>query len=260
MQSRARFASWPDAVLAGSLASLALLAWWSLWLWRHSPEGHWLMHGSSPPPMAMAHPLRFMAIFTTGWTLMTIAMMLPTSIPLLVLFHRMIRGKCGAWRLLALVIAGYLAIWASIGAVLQATIWMLYAGVGRVLLPGAARWFASAALLAVAGLFQFSKLKYACLDKCRSPMSFLVSHWRGGSEPTQALRLGAVHGLFCVGCCWSLMALMFVVGAGSLTGMLALGVVMALEKNFAWGRRLGAPLGWLLLAGAAAAATVGFRA
>ena len=137
---------------------------------------------------------------------------------------------------------------------------MLHAGIGHLALAGAARWFAATALLAVAGLFQFSKLKYACLDKCSSPLSFLISHWRGGSETAQALRLGAVHGLFCVGCCWSLMALMFVVGVGSLAGMLALGVVMAVEKNFAWGRRLSAPLGWLLLAGAAAAATAGFRA
>lgn len=69
----------------------------------------------------------------------------------------------------------------------------------------------------------------------------------GGNESLQALRLGAAHGLFCVGCCWSLMLLMFLVGAGSLRGMLVLGLMMALEKNFAWGRRLSTPLGVLLL-------------
>ena len=112
-------------------------------------------------------------------------------------------------------------------------------------------------ILLIAGLYQFSSLKYACLEKCRSPLSFLTSRWRGGNESLQALRLGAEHGLFCVGCCWSLMLLMFLVSARSLVAMLVLGILMALEKNFSWGRRLSAPLGFLLLAGAAATLLAG---
>ena len=82
-------------------------------------------------------------------------------------------------------------------------------------------------------------------------MAFIVERWRGGSESAQSLRLGIDHGIFCVGCCWSLMLLMFVVGTGSLGWMLLLGLVMAAEKNLPWGRRLSAPLGASLLTVAA---------
>jgi predicted metal-binding membrane protein len=113
--------------------------------------------------------------------------------------------------------------------------------------------------LAVAGLYQFSSLKYACLDKCRSPLTFLTSRWQGGNETAQALRIGVEHGLFCVGCCWSLMLLMFLVGTASVAWMLLLGVVMALEKNHPLGRRISAPLGWLLLLAAVAVAVRAIR-
>jgi predicted metal-binding membrane protein len=108
-----------------------------------------------------------------------------------------------------------------------------------------------AAIIAVAGAFQFSALKYRCLDKCRTPLSFVIEHWRGRSQAWHAFVLGAHHGLFCVGCCWALMLLMFAVGAGSLGWMLLLAAVMAVEKNLPWGRRLSTPLGVALLAWAA---------
>jgi len=105
--------------------------------------------------------------------------------------------------------------------------------------------------IGVAGAFQFSRLKYRCLDKCRTPLSFVIEHWRGRAQTWQAFLLGAHHGLYCVGCCWALMLLMFVVGAGSLGWMLLLAAAMAVEKNMPWGRRLSAPLGVALLAWAA---------
>jgi predicted metal-binding membrane protein len=74
-----------------------------------------------------------------------------------------------------------------------------------------------------------------------------MKHWRGGQEKAQAFRLGAHHGLFCLGCCWSLMLVMFAVGLGNLGWMLALAAVMGVEKNMPWGRRLSAPLGVFLL-------------
>ncbi|HYB54621.1 MAG TPA: DUF2182 domain-containing protein, partial [Alphaproteobacteria bacterium] len=113
-------------------------------------------------------------------------------------------------------------------------------------------WVLGVGLLALAGLFQFSALKYRCLDKCRTPLSFVIAHWRGKAEARRALLLGLRHGMFCVGCCWAIMLLMFVVGTGSIGWMLALGAVMAVEKNMTWGRRLSAPLGAALLTTAAA--------
>ena len=104
----------------------------------------------------------------------------------------------------------------------------------------------------LAGIYQFTPLKYHCLDKCRSPMGFVMGHWRGNHEWRQALRLGLDHGIFCLGCCWSLMLLMFVVGTGNIGWMLVLGMAMGVEKNMPWGRRLSAPLGVVLLASSGA--------
>jgi predicted metal-binding membrane protein len=108
-------------------------------------------------------------------------------------------------------------------------------------------WLVGAATLALAGLFQFSALKYRCLMECRMPFAFVARHWRGENAAREALLLGAHHGLYCVGCCWALMLVMLVVGLGSVGWMLLLGALMAAEKNLPWGRRLSAPLGLVLL-------------
>jgi len=94
----------------------------------------------------------------------------------------------------------------------------------------------------------FSPLRDRCLDECRSPLGFVLNRWRGTSERREALLMGVAHGAFCVGCCWTLMLLMFPFGAGSLAWMLVLGIVMAIEKNVPWGSRIGRPLGVVLLA------------
>jgi predicted metal-binding membrane protein len=86
-----------------------------------------------------------------------------------------------------------------------------------------------------------------CLDKCRSPYSFLVQHWRGKHAGQDALRLGIRHGLFCLGCCWTLMLLMFAVGGANLGWMLALGALMTAERTTRLGRRLTRPLGGSLI-------------
>ena len=113
-------------------------------------------------------------------------------------------------------------------------------------------WAIGAGTLMLAGVYQFTPLKYQCLDKCRSPLSFVMEHWRGSHERTQSLWLGVHHGIFCIGCCWSLMLLMFAVGAGSIGWMLVLGMVMAIEKNMPWGRQLAKPLGLILIVGSIA--------
>ena len=92
-----------------------------------------------------------------------------------------------------------------------------------------------------------SGLKYHCLEKCRAPFSFVNAHWSGRAERRDAFLPGAHHGLFCAGCCWAIMLLIFVVGTGSVGWMLAIGAVMAIEKNAVWGKRLTAPLGVGLL-------------
>jgi len=252
MPSRAHSASRPDAILIALLTALVLLAWYALWLWGRSPYGHLLMHGPAHFGTATHSPWLFAVLFVVGWTVMTVAMMLPTSFPLILLFYRIVRERANAVWLLSVLVFGYLVSWLACGFLLQGMNGLLQAGIVRFAWHAHAAWISGAVLLTIAGLYQFSSLKYACLDKCRSPLSFITSRWKGGNEAAQALRIGVEHGLYCVGCCWSLMLLMFVVATGSLAWMLLLGVVMALEKNFPWGRRVSAPLGAVLLLAAVA--------
>ncbi len=109
--------------------------------------------------------------------------------------------------LIALIVMGYVSVWTLSGVLLQLLYWLFGAVVGRIVANGAPAPIAGGVLLAIAGLYQFSMLKHACLQQCRSPMSFLRSRWQGGNEFLQALRIGLEHGAFCVGCCWSLMLL-----------------------------------------------------
>ena len=208
------------------------------------------MHGTAHLASAGSDVWYYGAVFVLGWTLMTVAMMLPTVVPLLVLFRRMVERRTNSVVLLSLVVGGYLVVWVLFGIFVQ----LVNRWLARGLLPGgwtASPWIPATAILTVAGLYQFSSLKYACLEKCRTPMSFIISRWQGGAEHVQALRIGLDHGVFCVGCCWSLMLLMFLVSAGSLGWMALLGVVMAIEKNFSWGRHVSKPIGAMLLAAAA---------
>src|SRR5262249_1988646 len=142
---------------------------------------------------------------------------------------------------------GYLVVWVLDGFLAYAgyTGWRWLASSNAWLSENAS--FGRPLLLLVAGAFQFSSLKYRCLERCRSPFSFVLEHWQGRRERWQSLRLGLDHGLYCVGCCWALMLLMFVVGAGNLVWMFVLASVMAIEKNVSWGRRLSAPVGVVLV-------------
>jgi predicted metal-binding membrane protein len=231
------------------MLALVALAWLTLWVWGNSPYARLLSHDAAAaagggPGLALA--------FVGGWTLMIVAMMLPSSLPLVMTFNALIRRRADRSTLLALLLVGYLCTWAVFGAVVHAGDLGLHAAVGNIAWLGGHAWVISAITLAGAGLYQFSSLKYRCLEKCRSPLSFITEHWRGHGERGHAFVLGVHHGLFCVGCCWLLMLLMFAVGVGSLGWMLALGALMALEKNMPWGRRVSTPLGVALVAGAMA--------
>jgi predicted metal-binding membrane protein len=195
--------------------------------------------------------------FVAGWTLMVVAMMLPSSLPLVLMFSVITRQRQDRLALVGLLLLGYLSTWASFGAAIHAGDLGLHAVVRQIDGLSSHAWLIGAATLIAAGLYQFSSLKYRCLEKCRSPLSFITEHWRGRGERGHAFRLGVHHGLFCVGCCWLLMLLMFAVGVGSLGWMLSLGAVMAVEKNVRWGRRISAPLGVALVAAGIAVAVIG---
>ena len=239
-----------SSVLPVALGALVLLAWLALWLWHGSPYGRYLHHGDLArlgPAGTSVDAAAQAALYVAGWLLMTAAMMLPTTLPLLQIFHRMTGSRDDRVELLLLAIAGYLGVWLAFGIAARAFDLALHEALDRGGWLQADAWLFGAAPLLLAGGFQFTRLKYRCLDRCRAPLSFVVQHWRGDDTRAQALLLGAHHGAFCVGCCWALMLLMFTVGTGNLGWMLALGARMAIEKNAPWGRRIGAPLGVALL-------------
>ena len=241
-----------DKLFVALLLAVIALAWLSLWVWGQSPYGRFLDHEALTE--VSGEDAGLLVFFVAGWTLMVFAMMLPTSLPLVTLFHTVISDRPHPTRLIVLLITGYLAVWMGFGFVLHLADLAVHEVAEYSGWLDANYWVIGASTLLVAGVYQFTPLKYHCLDKCRSPFSFIASHWSGGNESVQSIRLGMDHGLFCVGCCWSLMLLMFGVGAGNLGWMLVLGAVMAIEKNMPWGRRLSAPLGVTLICGGLATA------
>ena len=248
---------------------LTATAWLTLWLWGQSPYARYLEHGNwtelgSAAVICHALPggdlLLPLTLYAGGWVLMIAAMMLPTTLPLLDRFARLVGDRVDRRRLIGLVIIGYLLVWAGFGVaahLLDAALHERAQQMAWLTLNG---WALGAAVLAIAGLFQFSRLKYRCLAKCRTPLSFVAKHWHGPNPLRNALLLGLDHGVFCVGCCWAIMLLMFVVGTGNVGWMLALGLLMAVEKNTRWGVRLSQPLGAALLVAAAAVAGVNLAA
>ena len=236
-------------VFLGSIVSLIVFAWLVLWLWGRSPYGRYLSHEQLGEIGLDGASSLFWAItlYVAGWTLMTVAMMLPTVLPLLEIFRRLVAQRPERAQLVALVIIGYLGVWAGFGIVAHCADWVLHEVVERSSWLEANAWVIGVGTLLVAGGFQFSRLKYRCLDKCRAPLSFVMEHWRGRHDRRNAFVLGIHHGIFCVGCCWALMLLMFGVGVGNVGWMLGLGAMMAIEKNLPWGRKLSVPLGVALL-------------
>ena len=231
-----------QAILGGLLVALAASAWLALWLWGASPYGRYLHHEAGVGPLPLEASL-----FAAGWVLMIVAMMLPSSVPLVVTFGMLVRRRRRPGMLVMLLLGGYLAVWGSFGL----AAWLLDRGIHAAV--EALPWLAAhpqlilGSTLLAAGLWQFSPLRDRCLDECRSPLGFVMNRWRGTSERRESFAMGLAHGAFCVGCCWSLMLVMFGVGLGSVAAMLGLGALTAVEKNLPWGRRLTHPLGFALV-------------
>ena len=238
------------------VAGLAALAWTALFWLHGTMAGHHHIHGRGATLLtifgtqAEESRIKWGVLFLAGWILMTIAMMLPTILPFVETFRHLTRGRRDQGYLLSFLLLGYLSVWLAFGVVVLC----LGDAASRIMapllsLPG--NWpLPAAAFFLTAGIFQFLPLKYHCLDRCRSPLKCIAERWEGTRPGRNSFELGLRHGVSCVGCCWALMLLMFAAGSSHMLWMLALTVVMSVEKNMPWGRRLAKPLGILLLAGA----------
>ena len=173
--------------------------------------------------------------FLAAWQVMVAAMMLPSSLPLVRMFAAASARAPGSARAMAAFLGGYVLVWTGFGALAFVGDLGLHAAVNASSFLADREWAIAGSVLALAGLFQFTPLKDACLDKCRHPASFMVRHYRRGTRG--AFELGARHGLFCVGCCWALMLVMFAVGATNLILMALLTGLMVHEKTRPAGQR-----------------------
>lgn len=201
-----------------ALFLLSLLAWFYLLsgAGMDSMTGMAAMPGMAPAPAFL--------LVAAMWAAMMVAMMLPSAAPVILLYGRVHRHSSDAAPPTAVFLAGYLACWFAV-ALLAAAVQLAIAEPVAMTLQSRI-W--SAALLVAAGLYQLTPLKEACLSRCRTPAQFLSRHYRAGASG--AFRLGLLHGGFCVGCCWLLMALLFVGGVMNLVWIAALTLLVAAEK------------------------------
>ncbi len=203
---------------------------------------------------AMHHSSVTVGAYAGTWVVMVGAMMLPTTIPVARLVASVTARITNPGPILPALFGSYFAVWTSFGLLAFAANLGVHAAAGRWPWLAAHPGLVLASTLALAGGFQFSRLKDKCLTACRDPMTMLWQHYRRG--PAGAWRLGTRHALSCLGCCWALMLLLFGSGVASLAWMLVLTAVMVAEKTTRWGARLSKPLGVALL-GAASVIALG---
>ena len=178
--------------------------------------------------------------FVVAWAVMMAAMMFPAAAPVLLLFRTVTAKRRGRARALAMTwvfAGGYLLVWTAVGGATWLLVQLGSEVAGRLTSASRDTWapLALGATLLVAGLYQFTPLKHMCLRQCQSPMGFLMTRWRDGGYG--ALRLGAVHGAYCLGCCWAIFAVLVAAGVMSLAWMLLLTLVVFAEKVAPLGRR-----------------------
>lgn len=224
------------AVLVGALAGLAVLSWAYLWF----------VPMPMPGPGGAVGGGSYATLTFLMWSVMMLGMMLPSVAPTVLLFARVNRRDAAreAGGRTATFVLGYLLVWLAFSAAATALqIGLLRAGWIDAMGVLTARHL-TAALLAGIGLYQWLPLKATCLEHCQSPVQFLVAAYRPGRRG--ALWMGARHGLYCLGCCWALMLLLFAGGVMNLLWVAALAALVFLEKLAGAGRS------WRLASGAAA--------
>jgi predicted metal-binding membrane protein len=198
--------------------------------------------GSAVSGMAMGS-IEGIALFLSAWAVMMVAMMIPATLPLILLYRHLARQRLSPAQArigTAILLVGYVAVWATAGLPVYAyNSFSSAAGSLAAVLP--------ALLLIVGGAYQFTPLKRICHARCSSPLFFLMRNWRPGA--TGALRLGMVHGVDCLGCCAGIMLGLVALGMMNLIWMLTAAVVIFVEKTIPGSHRVAGPLGILMVAG-----------
>lgn len=213
-------------VVVAGLAALTVVAWVYLVSMTSRMS---VADGMAMPPMQSWRAVEIVLLFVM-WGVMMVAMMVPTVTPLLLMFARADRQRVGnrAVTRTGTLLLGYLLVWMGFSVLATLAQWGLHsAALLSPTMVGTSSIFGGLLLIA-AGVFQFTPMKRACLTQCRSPLSFLMSYWR--EERWGSFILGLQHGTYCVGCCWLLMALLFVAGVTNLFWMVGISVFVLAEK------------------------------
>ena len=216
----------------------------------------WLLSGAGMQTGGVMEAMQPMA-WTPGyalvvlamWWVMMAAMMLPAAAPMILLFaavNRRTRERGGPYVPTAAFVLGYLLVWGAFGALATTLQWALDRAALLSPMMAASSVALGGAILIAAGLYQLTPLKHACLRRCRSPIAFVSSHWRPGARG--AVRMGVVHGAFCLGCCWVLMGLLFYGGVMSPVWIIGIAVYVLVEKTAPFGDRIGSAAGIALVA------------
>jgi len=232
-------------LVLGAMVSLAALAWaYTVYLGIQHP----LMTSAMTMPTMMQWSATNVVFMFIMWAVMMFAMMLPSVTPTVMIFGRVREKREVTGRLFAptgAFVAGYLLVWVGFSLLATTVNWSLHTGGSMSTMMGKVGPQTGGLFLIAAGAFQWTPLKNACLENCRSPMSFLMQHWREGS--LGAALMGMHHGFYCLGCCWLLMLLLFVLGVMNLLWVAVLTIVVLAEKIMHRGEILSRGLGMLLI-------------
>jgi len=241
-------------VLAG-LVAVTALAWAYLIVMAAGMDmdgGSGAMGGAMGEAVIMAKAASWtpvdLALMFLMWAIMMVGMMLPSAAPMILLFAMVSRKQqaAGAARVATGVFAsGYLAVWAGFSLLAALAQWGLHEAALLSPMMVATSNILAGGLFVAAGVYQWTPLKHACLENCRSPLHFISHHWRRGTAG--ALRMGVEHGAFCVGCCWFLMGLLFALGVMNLLWVAAIALFVLAEKVLPHGQWIARASGVLMV-------------
>jgi predicted metal-binding membrane protein len=214
-------------IILALLLALAAAAW-AVLVWQHAD----VMDMTASVTFGPRAPL-----FLVIWAVMMVAMMLPTAAPMILTFHRVQvhnRKLGGAFGTTWVFVGAYLLVWACAGLIAYAGMLAAKTAAVWLALSSATTAQIGGAIIVLAGIYQLAPLKEVCLSKCREPLAFIVTSWRGGA--TSAFDMGLLHGAYCLGCCWLLFVILFPLGIMNVGAMAAVTVIIFAEKTLPWPR------------------------
>ena len=243
--------------IVAALFGVTAVSWLYLWLQAREMTGTSGTASSGMGDMAgmvMSAGLRpwsaaYFALMFIMWWVMMVGMMVPSAIHMILTFATVNRRKRARGRPFvptAVFAAGYLMAWGAFSLAATLAQWGLEQAALMSPMMETSSAILGGILFLAAGLYQFTPVKYACLEKCRSPLDFVLNNWREGGAG--ALWMGITHGFYCLGCCWLLMLLLFVGGVMNLVWGAAIAAFVFVEKLFPWGQRIAGVSGAFMLA------------